>query len=218
MTTIKEWSDDNNMRLNENKTKEMLISFKRNPLQTQPLLVNNKAIEQVTNFKILGVWPSDTLSWSHHVHHMTSRASPRLYYIRQLGRSGLSRDDLFVYYKTMVRPILEYACPVWHAGLTSGESDLLEQIQKRAIRSIYPDSRYIDALESAHMELLSVRRERLSKQFFRNMCKPDSKLNYLLEKRNPTHDTRNPPKYHCPIPKTERYKGSFVVHNLLQLM
>ena len=66
----------------------------------------------------------------------------------------------------MVRPILEYACPVWHAGLTSGESDLLEQIQKRAIRSIYPDSRYIDALESAHMELLSVRRERLSKQFF----------------------------------------------------
>ena len=117
----------------------------------------------------------------------------------------------------MVRPILEYACPVWHAGLTSDECDLLEQIQKRAIRSIYPDSRYIDALESAHMELLSVRRERLNKYFFRNMCKPDSKLNYLLKKRNPTHDTRNPPKYHCPIPKTDRYKGSFV-HNLPQLM
>ena len=66
----------------------------------------------------------------------------------------------------MVRPILEYACPVWHAGLTSGESDLLEQIQKRAIRIIYPDSRYIDALESAHMQLLSVRRERLIKHFF----------------------------------------------------
>ena len=50
VNTIKEWSDDNNMRLNEKKTKEMLISFKRNPLQTQPLLVNNKAIERVTNF------------------------------------------------------------------------------------------------------------------------------------------------------------------------
>ena len=55
VNTIKEWSNDNNMRLNEKKTKEMLISFKRNPLQTQPLLVNNKAIERVTNFKILGV-------------------------------------------------------------------------------------------------------------------------------------------------------------------
>ena len=28
---------------------------------------------------------------------------------------------------------------------------------------------------------------------------------YLLEKRNPTDDTRNPPTYHCPIPRTERY-------------
>ena len=74
--TIKEWSDDNNIRLNEMKTKEMLILFKRNPLQTQPLLVSNKAIERVTNFKILGVWLSDTLSWSHHVHHITSGASP----------------------------------------------------------------------------------------------------------------------------------------------
>ena len=102
-------------------------------------------------------------------------------------------------------------CQVWHAGLTFGENDLPEQIQKRAIRIMYPDSRYIDVLESAHMELLSVRHENLSKYFFRNMCKPDSKLNYLLEKRNL-------PKYHCPIPETERYKGSFVVHNLLQLM
>ena len=84
---------------------------------------------------------------------MTSRVSPRLYYIKQFGRSGLSRDDLRVYYKTMICPILEYACLVWHVGLTSGESDLLEQIQKRAIRSICPNLRYIDTLESAHLEL-----------------------------------------------------------------
>ena len=106
--TVKEWSDKNN--------KEMLISFKKNAVETQPLLVNNKAIERVTHFKILGVWLSDTLSWSYHVHHMTSRASPRLYYIRQLKRSGLTPDDLLVYYKTMIRPILEYACPAWYAG------------------------------------------------------------------------------------------------------
>ena len=50
------------------------------------------------------------------------------------------------------------------------------------------------------------------------MCKPESKLNYLLEKEILTHDTRNPPTYHCPIPRTERDKGSFVIHNLLQLI
>ena len=82
--TVKERPDNNNMRLKETKTKEMLISFKKNAIETQPLLINKKAIERVTHFKILEVWLSDTLSWSHHVHHMTFRASPRLYYIRQL--------------------------------------------------------------------------------------------------------------------------------------
>ena len=50
------------------------------------------------------------------------------------------------------------------------------------------------------------------------MCKPESKLNNQLEKRNITHDTRNQPTYPCPIPRTERDKGSFVIHNLLQLI
>ena len=44
------------------------------------------------------------------------------------------------------------------------------------------------------LELLSVRHERLSNFFFRNMstCKPDSKLTYLLEKEIPniTRGTR----------------------------
>ena len=78
---------------------------------------------------------------------------------------------------------------------------------------------YIESLESAHLELLRVRQEKLSKQFFRSMCKPDSKLNCWLEKRIPsTHNTRNSLTYLCPIPKHKCYKGSFVINNLLELM
>ena len=32
--TSKEWSDNNNMKLNERKNKEMLISFKKNAVET----------------------------------------------------------------------------------------------------------------------------------------------------------------------------------------
>ena len=84
----------------------------------------SKAIERVTHLKILVVWLSDPLSYSHYVHYMTFRASPRLYYIRQLKRSDLSQDvedDLLVYYKNNDSTNLEYACPVWHADLSSGE-------------------------------------------------------------------------------------------------
>ena len=62
---------------------------------------------------------------------------------------------------------------------------------------------FIESLESAHLELLRVRHEKLNKQFFRSMCKPDSKLNCWLEKRNPfTNNTRNPQTHLCPKPQT----------------
>ena len=70
---------------------------------------------------------------------MHSRASLRLYYLRQLRKGGLSQSDMLAYYRTMIRSILEYACSVWHAGLTKGESDTIEQIQKRALKIIYCD-------------------------------------------------------------------------------
>jgi len=47
---------------------------------------------------------------------------------------------------TVVRPDLEYACPVWHCGLTVAQSDLLESVQKRAIHIVYPDADYQTSL------------------------------------------------------------------------
>ena len=167
---VKDWSDKNNMKLNENKTKEMYISFKQNPAPVPPLIINSNAVERVHSFKILGVWLSDDLSWKSHVNYMHSRATPRLYYLRQLRRCGLSQCDLLAYYRTLIRPILEYACPVWHAGLTKGESDILEKIQKRALKIIYSDMPYEACIQKAQIEFLKTRRERLSKQFFLQIC------------------------------------------------
>jgi len=48
------------------------------------------------------------------------------------------------FYISVVRPILEYACPVWHTGLTAAQSDTLESVQKRAMRIIYSDDNSSD--------------------------------------------------------------------------
>ncbi len=136
--------------------------------------------------------------------------------MRQLRRCGLSCADMVKFYRTIIRPILEYACPAWNHGLTSGECDTIEQIQRRALRVVYPDYTYEHALAVSELERLSSRRDHLCNQFFSNMCLPNSKLNYLLHPRDPSgHDTRFPERYYCPFPKTERYKGSFVIHHLL---
>ena len=37
--------------------------------------------------------------------------------------------DLLHYYVSVIRPTLEYACPVWHSSITSEQSDTLEKMQ-----------------------------------------------------------------------------------------
>jgi len=38
------------------------------------------------------------------------------------------------FFKTVIRSVLEYACPVWHNSLTNEQSDQLESILKSALK------------------------------------------------------------------------------------
>ena len=83
---------------------------------------------------------SSDLKWMEHVDAITSKAASRLYFLKQLRQADVPTTDLLHFYTTVVRPVLEYACPVWHSGLTVAQSNLLESVQKRAIRIVYPDA------------------------------------------------------------------------------
>ena len=100
---------------------------------------------------------------------------------------------------------------------TKGESDILEKIQKRALKIIYSDIPYEACIPKAQIEFLKTCRERLSKQFFLQICQPNHRLHCLLNTlESIMNNLRNASKYHCPIPKIECHKGSFIIHNLLQ--
>ncbi|XP_071492116.1 uncharacterized protein [Diadema antillarum] len=60
-------------------------------------------------------------------------------------------DDRVSVYVGFIRPLLEYACPVWHSGLTAAQAGLLERVQKRALRTILPHCNYEVALETAQI-------------------------------------------------------------------
>jgi len=77
------------------------------------------------------------LEWTERVRAVTTKASSRLHFLKQLKRAGCAEGDLLYFYTSVVRPI--YACPVWHTGLTAAQSDALESLQRRAMRIIYSD-------------------------------------------------------------------------------
>jgi len=118
------------MKINQRKTKEMLIGpiVKDQPPQ---LTLNGAMVERVTTFKLLGVHVSSNLKWAQHIDAIASKVSSRLFFLKQLKRYGASINDLLCFYTTVVRPVLEYACSVWHSSLTVGQHEALESLQKR---------------------------------------------------------------------------------------
>ena len=57
----------------------------------------------------------------------------------QLKRAGIRQKYLVSVYVSVVRPVLEYACPVWHTKLPHYLFDNIEVIQKRALHVFFLD-------------------------------------------------------------------------------
>ena len=141
------YASSHGMKLNPSKCKELRIDFLQyKPSDLPPLQMSGSIIEQVPSYKLLGVHLSHNLSWSIHCDYIVKRARKRLYVLRVLMKSGLPPADLIQVYCSLVRPILEYASPVW-AALPNCLVQLVESVQKSALGIIFPDCSY----ESAFM-------------------------------------------------------------------
>ena len=71
------------------------------------------------------------------------------------------KKNLLRIYLSIMRPVVEYACPVWHTNLRGYLSDGIEVVQKRALRTMHPDLSYSEAMEKSKVQTLSDRREKL---------------------------------------------------------
>jgi len=126
---------------------------------------------------------------------------------------------MFDYYTTIIRPVLEYACPVWHSSLTAAQSRALESIQRRAMRIIYDDDDdYTLPLILAGLDTLESRRTQLTKHFFKRNVLPESScLHYLLPERRDASVTgrlRRARTFEPLIIRTVKFRNSFIPHCL----
>lgn len=83
----------------------------------QQIVVNEDTIEHVTSFKLLGVIIRNNLNFDEHVACIYAKSNKRLHFLKLLKRSSVTADDLLLYYKSVIRPVIEYACPLWQSGL-----------------------------------------------------------------------------------------------------
>jgi len=87
------WTTDNDMQLNTFKTKEMILG-RIDSTSTPSLSTLAGPIQRVTTFKLLGLHLDDSLSWTTHINTIITKASKRLYFLKQLKRAGVPPNQL----------------------------------------------------------------------------------------------------------------------------
>ena len=170
--------------MNESKSKELRISFSRSPPDFEPIVVNSKELECVHKAKMLGVTFSVDLKWNAHVDEVVKKVNKRLYFSRQLKRAQVNSKELVLFYLTCIRSVKEYACALFHCSLPQYLSVDLERCQKRALRIIFPNKEYDEALACTGLISLHERREDIATKLFSNVLVPGHKLHKLLPPRN----------------------------------
>ena len=94
------------MLINASKSKEMIIGS-LDSINLSPLSTSSGTVERVATFKLLGIHLDTNVSWSVHINSVISKASKRLYFLKQLKRAGVPQNQLLHFYTAVIRPVLE---------------------------------------------------------------------------------------------------------------
>ena len=129
--------------------------------------------------------PALTVTWPN-VDYIYAKASSRLYFLKQLKKCSNNIGDMLHFYTTVIRPVLEFACPsVWHTSITNEQCIRLESIQRSAIHNINGITEdYTTFCINNNLPSLYERHCELSKRFFSNNVLPSAScLHHLLPNR-----------------------------------
>lgn len=156
----------------------MHVSTKKTVLTFNYVVCGFK-LTNVESYKYLGVIIASDLKWSKHVEYIRKRATNKLWFLkRTLG--GAPPSVRLLAYKTIIRPILEYASAVWDPWQCCLVKEL-EDVQSLAARVIFSDFRRTTSVTGlktkANLQLLINRRAcqrvKLFFQIYNNLLKID---------------------------------------------
>ena len=142
---VNNWATLNRTTINAIKTKDMWISFTDALPEPPRLHIGNEPIERVNVFKLLRVSVQNNLKWNAHVEEITRKANKRLFHVRECRKAKLPVEIGIITYQSKIRPILEYASPVW-AGLPNYLCDEIERVQSRSLRILGLEKDYLKPL------------------------------------------------------------------------
>ena len=114
LNSLAQWETDWQMKVNVAKCHSMRVT---RHLPDKHILfdytLHQEQLEQVQSAKYLGITITDNLDWGHHVSEISCKATNTMDFLHR-NLALAPRHTKEVAYKTLVRPQLEYAAPIWN--------------------------------------------------------------------------------------------------------
>ena len=137
LNEIHNWTLDNNLTLNADKSTSTLFTL--DPSETDKqlnLTINNKIVPTVKYPKILGLTFDPRINFLQHTRNAIEKAKKGINILKALTSTGWGKqkETLVSTYNAITRPKLEYANSIWSPILASTNLQKLQVIQNNALR------------------------------------------------------------------------------------
>ncbi|XP_078075173.1 interleukin-6 receptor subunit beta-like isoform X2 [Mustelus asterias] len=122
------WCSNNNLSLSVNKTKEIVIDFRKCKGEHVSVYINGDEVERVESFKFLGVQITNNLFWSPHADAIVKKAHQRIYFLRRLSKFGMSATTLTNFYRCTIESILSGCVTAWYGSCSAQDRKELQKV------------------------------------------------------------------------------------------
>ena len=132
-----DWYTDNFLLTNKEKFQAMVISNANRvkDISEVKLKVDNEEIEQITSFKLLGVYIDNRLTFSEHIKSICIKSSQKIGVIMRLKNLIPEKAKLHLF-KTAILPHLTYCSLTWHF-IRASDKRKLERVQEKRVKSCF---------------------------------------------------------------------------------
>ena len=169
LTRLGQWEADWQMKFNVAKCHSMRVTRHQHHKQILfDISLHNQTLENVQLAKYLGITISNNMDWGQHISEFFSKVTNTLGFLRR-NLAFAPKSTKEVASKTLVRPKLEYAAPVW-SPYSKLQINQVEKVQRTAARWTCRrwrnTSRIGEMLGELEWPSLEARRDRSSRLLF----------------------------------------------------
>ncbi|XP_059808501.1 uncharacterized protein LOC132382385 [Hypanus sabinus] len=127
------WCADNNLALDTQKTKEIIVDFRHARSHTHiPIYINGAVVERVSSFKILGIHIPEDLTWSLNSSILIKKVQQRLYFLWSIKKAHLCPRILTDFYRCTIESILTNCISEWYGNCPVSDHKALQRVVKTA--------------------------------------------------------------------------------------